>query len=150
MFNLEGTPYLLDSISMEQVRKRLGAIEERVSLLRQKGTLTEQTVRDYYGEKRFEQVAESNALEGSTLSVGETELAVLKGVTITGHDPAFQRDAIALDHALARITELSRNRDNPTNIQQLHEVHSLLLGDCLLYTSPSPRDGLLSRMPSSA
>ena len=25
-----------------------------------------------------------------------------------------------------------------------------LLGNCLLYTSPSPRDGLLSRMPSSA
>ena len=25
-----------------------------------------------------------------------------------------------------------------------------LLPDCLLYTSPSPRDGLLSRMPSSA
>ena len=25
-----------------------------------------------------------------------------------------------------------------------------LHGDCLLYTSPSPRDGLLSRMPSSA
>ena len=25
-----------------------------------------------------------------------------------------------------------------------------LLMDCLLYTSPSPRDGLLSRMPSSA
>ena len=25
-----------------------------------------------------------------------------------------------------------------------------LLFDCLLYTSPSPRDGLLSRMPSSA
>ena len=24
------------------------------------------------------------------------------------------------------------------------------LGICLLYTSPSPRDGLLSRMPSSA
>ena len=25
-----------------------------------------------------------------------------------------------------------------------------LFTDCLLYTSPSPRDGLLSRMPSSA
>ena len=25
-----------------------------------------------------------------------------------------------------------------------------LCGDCLLYTSPSPRDGLLTRMPSSA
>ena len=27
---------------------------------------------------------------------------------------------------------------------------SELAGVCLLYTSPSPRDGLLSRMPSSA
>ena len=27
---------------------------------------------------------------------------------------------------------------------------SLLAMSCLLYTSPSPRDGLLSRMPSSA
>ena len=26
----------------------------------------------------------------------------------------------------------------------------LMVGACLLYTSPSPRDGLLSRMPSSA
>ena len=26
----------------------------------------------------------------------------------------------------------------------------VLLSPCLLYTSPSPRDGLLSRMPSSA
>ena len=31
----------------------------------------------------------------------------------------------------------------------LQEI-SNLLEDCLLYTSPSPRDGLLSRMPSSA
>ena len=29
-------------------------------------------------------------------------------------------------------------------------VHEDLYQDCLLYTSPSPRDGLLSRMPSSA
>ena len=29
-------------------------------------------------------------------------------------------------------------------------VHAIEYEDCLLYTSPSPRDGLLSRMPSSA
>ena len=29
-------------------------------------------------------------------------------------------------------------------------VHGDVSEDCLLYTSPSPRDGLLSRMPSSA
>ena len=36
---------------------------------------------------------------------------------------------------------------------QAAEVQSVLLDPhqvCLLYTSPSPRDGLLSRMPSSA
>ena len=31
---------------------------------------------------------------------------------------------------------------------QAEEVHMIMC--CLLYTSPSPRDGLLSRMPSSA
>ena len=129
MFHLESTPYLLDEVASRQVKARLGAIEERVALLRHSGRLTEQTVRDYYGEKRFEQVAESNALEGSTLSVGETELAVLKGITITGHDPAFTRDAIALDRALTRIAELAREVSTPTNIEQLQEVHALLLGD---------------------
>ena len=29
-------------------------------------------------------------------------------------------------------------------------VPAVLISTCLLYTSPSPRDGLLSRMPSSA
>lgn len=129
MFNLEATPYLLDKTALDQVKERLMAIEERVSLLRRSGTLNERTVRDYYGEKRFEQVAESNAIEGSTLSAGETELAVLKGITITGHDPAFTKDAMALDRALTRITELARDTTHPTNIQQLHEVHAILLGD---------------------
>ena len=30
------------------------------------------------------------------------------------------------------------------------ELQDAIIRDCLLYTSPSPRDGLLSRMPSSA
>ena len=37
------------------------------------------------------------------------------------------------------------------NADGLNETHSLMADcPCLLYTSPSPRDGLLSRMPSSA
>ena len=32
----------------------------------------------------------------------------------------------------------------------LRSVGMGVVCDCLLYTSPSPRDGLLSRMPSSA
>ena len=34
--------------------------------------------------------------------------------------------------------------------ERLHGMPALVVTACLLYTSPSPRDGLLSRMPSSA
>ena len=34
--------------------------------------------------------------------------------------------------------------------QQIDLLGDQLLGDCLLYTSPSPRDRTRSRMPSSA
>ena len=42
-----------------------------------------------------------------------------------------------------RIKQLSK-------LQQFRNYTDEQLKDCLLYTSPSPRDGLLSRMPSSA
>ena len=50
---------------------------------------------------------------------------------------------------LARYFTVTFNRDESTNgVHMSPQVEPLLL--CLLYTSPSPRDGLLSRMPSSA
>ena len=44
------------------------------------------------------------------------------------------------------------DRDNDKNpVVALREIaDEMQSADCLLYTSPSPRDGLLSRMPSSA
>ena len=33
---------------------------------------------------------------------------------------------------------------------RITEINDIIARACLLYTSPSPRDGLLSRMPSSA
>jgi Fic family protein len=102
------------------------------------GTLTDETVRQYYGEKRFEQVAESNALEGSTLDTGETELAVLKGITITGHDPAFIKDAQSLDKALQRLTEIAKNQGKACDISEVKELHTLIL---------EPRGGIFRDRP---
>ena len=36
------------------------------------------------------------------------------------------------------------------SVEQNEETSQTDIYNCLLYTSPSPRDGLLSRMPSSA
>ena len=47
-------------------------------------------------------------------------------------------------HSLAEIPK-------DTTIGMTHiEIDNDIIRTCLLYTSPSPRDGLLSRMPSSA
>lgn len=129
MLKLEETPYQLDTSAEKELLKKIKELEERVDLLRHSGSLTEDTLKHYYGEKRFEQVAESNAIEGNTLSVGETELAVLKGITITGHDPGFIRDAKALDAALQRLRDMAKEVKSPTDIKQLQELHSLILGD---------------------
>ena len=45
-------------------------------------------------------------------------------------------------------------REVDTRKKDFNEIYDEYINekakDCLLYTSPSPRDGLLSRMPSSA
>ena len=64
---------------------------------------------------------------------------------------------LALDNAKKRIT-LLENSDKKCVLEEYKEwindglnKHTvLLLRDCLLYTSPSPRDEKVSRMPSSA
>ena len=61
-----------------------------------------------------------------------------------------QFDAVAVIDVL----ELSAIKDITTEIQKIPGVERtetmVEVNPCLLYTSPSPRDGLLSRMPSSA
>ena len=47
-------------------------------------------------------------------------------------------------------TDESRMQAVLEDVQTQFERVYALVNNCLLYTSPSPRDGLLSRMPSSA
>ncbi|MCD9126881.1 Fic family protein [Luteimonas fraxinea] len=115
-------------------------LEKRVGLLRSSQILNSDTLKRYYGQKRFEQVAESNALEGSTMGAGETELAIMKGVTLTGHDPAYLRDAVALDSALNRAIDIARSRESALDIDSTLEIHGLLLGD-------RPEAGRLRNVP---
>ena len=53
------------------------------------------------------------------------------------------------DHDL-EMAELGLSRAELLEMKAKQPPTSELVIACLLYTSPSPRDGLLSRMPSSA
>ena len=59
-----------------------------------------------------------------------------------------QEDLFSEQHLKDRATALQRQRQQLQG--EAKQQRQLLLRLCLLYTSPSPRDGLLSRMPSSA
>ena len=78
---------------------------------------------------------------------------------------ALRPYADALRRMTRRASEAAGNIPNMPILQEREEANTvgilLVTGDrglagpfnsqiCLLYTSPSPRDGLLSRMPSSA
>ena len=52
---------------------------------------------------------------------------------------------VALGVLRAELLELKQQRD-----ESFHAFAARVRGNCLLYTSPSPRDRSLSRMPSSA
>eukprot|EP01016_Furgasonia_blochmanni_P040398 TRINITY_DN5154_c0_g1_i6.p1 TRINITY_DN5154_c0_g1~~TRINITY_DN5154_c0_g1_i6.p1 ORF type:complete len:130 (-),score=25.67 TRINITY_DN5154_c0_g1_i6:38-427(-) len=50
-----------------------------------------------------------------------------------------------------KFTHIYQDLSGKLKKKELATLHSIKKSkDCLLYTSPSPRDGLLSRMPSSA
>ncbi|MCY4621076.1 MAG: Fic family protein [bacterium] len=149
--SLDGTPYRLEDTGT-WVFNKVNELQDRVDLLREQGKLSEQTLRAYFGDTRFRQIAESNAIEGSTLDVGETQMAVLRGVTITGHDPAYSADAINLAKALERMVELAQD-SSPTSLDQVKELHELILGHSqgagLFRTHPVRIAGSPHRPPAS-
>ena len=73
----------------------------------------------------------------SSLAVGR--LAALEGEAL-GPDESLDHLKEAIAEAHADIVERAHNDPELSGLGTT----------CLLYTSPSPRDGLLSRMPSSA
>ena len=57
-----------------------------------------------------------------------------------------------LEHVLNLGNQLTTDLETSEGFASVDYERILIvgMGGCLLYTSPSPRDGLLSRMPSSA
>ena len=98
--------------------------------------------------------------------IDELELEFYTGMSVlTGETGAGKSIIIdALNLALGHRAERSMARDTKKKVDVVAEIdisnieqaklwlreHDLLVGDCLLYTSPSPRDQRGSRMPSSA
>ena len=75
-----------------------------------------------------------------TVSHSEGDLQEAFDATINRNDRIEPRDWMPEGYRKTLVRQIAQH------------AHSEIIGmqPCLLYTSPSPRDGLLSRMPSSA
>ena len=75
---------------------------------------------------------------------------IMQGTKMSDAKPLAELCSLEIDGAIARLTLRRSDVFNALNVQLISEMVEALSWTCLLYTSPSPRDGLLSRMPSSA
>ena len=74
-----------------------------------------------------------------------SELASFDDLCSQAHENLFNKVLHNPDHVLHRLLSPVAHTSHNYNLRPRAHDRS-----CLLYTSPSPRDGLLSRMPSSA
>ena len=77
-------------------------------------------------------------------------MAALSEIGDTSGRDVMEIDTSVLQKLLAALNECTEWGQVGWPVSFSLEPWGLGGGDCLLYTSPSPRDGLLSRMPSSA
>ena len=72
---------------------------------------------------------------------------VFLGRSVTQHKQVSDDTAHAIDEEVRRIIDSNYDRAKRLLDENIDKLHAMA---CLLYTSPSPRDATLSRMPSSA
>ena len=69
----------------------------------------------------------SNALEGNTLTRGETALVLEKGITIGGKPLRDHMEAVGHKAALDYVRDLAR-QDQPVRENDVRQIHSLVVG----------------------
>ena len=112
------------------------------------------------GRGEFEMLC--SKLNGLENSIAELRHEISRNSAV---DPSITRHESHATSGVTRMNGHHRKENAPTHTD-VHGIHTrneageivhlgggsipAMLYACLLYTSPSPRDGLLSRMPSSA
>lgn len=125
MIDLKNSPYYLDA----EQETAISAIALRVTSMRTAGSITPavlKTIRQFF---RIRNIYESNAIEGNTLDIGETQLVVQEGMTIAGKSLKDQAEAKNLAEAIDFLEELAADHSRPLSAADIRLLHSLVLKD---------------------
>lgn len=125
---LEGTPFLMDESHGSKVLGAALELSQQVELLRSKGHLQPETLKKLRQEWGFVQVHESAAIEGNALSLNETQMAIMQGVTVSGKPPKHSAEVQNLHRAIEFLEKLVQSGGSLSE-QELREVHAFVLGE---------------------
>ena len=124
---LAGTPFLMEPEHGKKVLAAAVELENEVRILRSRGQLEPQTLARLRQEWGFLQVHESTAIEGNELSLNETEMAILRSITITGKPPKHSLEVRNLHAALEFLESLAETNGALTE-HEICNIHNLVLG----------------------
>ena len=131
--------------------------DNRIAILCQDTTSTDNSTSDKYdtfqGAGNLSGTISDADCSGTTITFtcsADHGLATGDRVSISG-TTSFNDDNLASQSVtVTNVNTFTMTRSSSSSNTNETGTFSSLFVDCLLYTSPSPRDGLLSRMPSSA
>ena len=86
----------------------------------------------------------TQALIAFGANLGDAQASLKEAANRVADHPEIE--VVAVAKPLVTVAVSGKDDDNSDRADLVPDY----LNSCLLYTSPSPRDGLLSRMPSSA
>jgi Fic family protein len=121
--DIPGTLYCYEDPLLPQLQE----LANRVQTLRSSGRLTPEVlgrIRRYF---RIKNIYHSNAIEGNTLNLGETQQIVQYGLTLTGKPLKDQAEAKNLAHAVDYLEELASQPSVPLTESDVRQIHTLVL-----------------------
>lgn len=123
--SVAGTPFDY----YESIEERLTNLHQRILEMRRVGKLSSSTLEHIHNFFKIKGIYHSNAIEGNALTVGETQLVVEMGMTLAGKTLKDQAEAKNLSEALDFMEEVAVSRNTPILINDLRQIHALILKD---------------------
>lgn len=122
--DLAPAPYYYNS----QITKELNDLSQRVGVLRTLiSTLSGESLNRLHEYFRLKNIYNTNAIEGNVLSMGETQMVIQEGLTITGKPLKDSVEAKNLATALDFFQELADRQGEPITLRDVKNIHNLIL-----------------------
>ncbi|MCY3583692.1 MAG: hypothetical protein OXH44_14085, partial [Chloroflexi bacterium] len=121
--SVAGTPFEY----YESIDGRLSELDARVTEMRRAGKLSPSALEHIHNYFKIKGIYHSNAIEGNALTIGETQLVVEMGMTITGKSLRDQAEAKNLSQANDYMRYLATRQEQPITMSDIRQVHKLIL-----------------------